>query len=110
MKTLMENWNKFVNEEKGILAEAEGERLAGITSYYQIRKLDPNFKFQKNPSSEHEMLKVLQDVDNPDTATVFDKAGEVIGTGLDLKSDPYWLRSVVTDSPGHIDYTMKNSR
>ena len=108
MKTLMENWNKFINEEEEVLAE--NERKAGITTYHQIRKLDPNFKFQKNPSSASERLKVLQDMDNPNTATVFDKAGEVIGTGLDLKSDSYWLRSVVTHSPGLVDYTMDNSR
>ena len=45
-------------------------------------------------------------MDSPNTATVFDKDGDIIGT-LDLKSDPYWLRSVLTHSPGLVDYTLK---
>ena len=48
-------------------------------------------------------------MDNPNTATVLDLEGDVVGT-LDLKSDPYWLRSVVTYDPGLIDYTLKNRR
>jgi len=48
-------------------------------------------------------------MDNPNTATVFDLEGDVVGT-LDLKSDPYWLRSVVTHTPELVDYTLKNRR
>lgn len=110
MKTLMENWNRFVNEEEEVAVnEADSGRKAGISTPYQILKLAPDFKFQKKPTDGQQRLKVLQDVDNPDTATVFDLEGDVVGT-LDLKSDPYWLRSVVTHSPELVDYTLKNRR
>ena len=110
MKTLMENWNRFVNEEEEVAVnEADSGRKAGISSPYQILKLAPDFKFQKKPTDGSQRLKVLQDVDNPDTATVFDLEGDVVGT-LDLNSDPYWLRSVVRYDPELVDYTLKNAR
>ena len=110
MKTLMENWNRFVNEEEEVAVnEADSGRKAGISSPYQILKLAPDFKFQKKPTDGSQRLKVLQDVDNPDTATVFDLEGDVVGT-LDLNSDPYWLRSVVRYDPELVDYTLKNRR
>ena len=110
MKTLMENWNRFVNEEEEVAVnEADSGRKAGISTPHQILKLDPNFKFQKKPTDRQQRLKVLQDMDNPNTATVFDLEGDVVGT-LDLKSDPYWLRSVVTYDPELVDYTLKNRR
>jgi hypothetical protein len=111
MKTLMENWNRFVNEEEEIAVnEADSGRKAGITTPYQILKLTKdNFKFQKRPTDAQQRLKVLQDMDNPNTATVFDLEGDVVGI-LDLQSDPYWLRSVVTHDPELVDYTLKNRR
>ena len=100
----------FLNESEERSVLSESDRLAGITTQHQIEKLDPNFEFQMQPSHPQDKLKALQDMENPDTATVFDKSGQVIGTGLDLRSDPYWLRSVVTHSPGLVDYTMKHGR
>ena len=107
MKLLIENWNKFVNEEiESVIDEGESGRKAGISSPHQILKLDPNFKFQKKPADRQQKLRVLQDVGNPSTATVFDVEGDIVGT-LDLESDPYWLQSVVRYSPGDVERAFR---
>jgi len=110
MKLTKTRLKQIIKEEiENVIDEGDGERKAGISDVNQIRKLNPDFKFQKKPTSRSQRLKVLQDVDNPNTATVFDLDGDVMGT-LDLKSDPYWLRSVVTHSPGLVDYTLDQLR
>jgi len=111
MKITKNRLKRIIKEEiESVFNEADSGRKAGISTPYQILKLAPDFKFQKKPTNSMQKLKVLQDMDNPDTATVFDLEGDVVGT-LDLKSDPYWLRSVVTHSPGLVDHTLeKNAR
>jgi hypothetical protein len=110
MKITKNRLKQIIKEEiENVIDEGDGERKAGISTPYQILKLNPDFKFQKKPTDGSQKLKVLQDTDNPNTGTVYDLDGDVMGT-LDLKSDPYWLRSVVTFDPGLVDYTLKNRR
>ena len=110
MKLTKNRLKQIIKEEiENVIDEGDGERKAGISDVHQILKLNPDFKFQKKPTSRSQRLKVLQDVDNPNMGTVFDLDGDVMGT-LDLKSDPYWLRSVVTHSPGLVDYTLDQHR
>jgi len=111
MKITKNRLKQIIKEElEAAVNEADSGRKAGITTPYQILKLTKdNFKFQKKPTDGQQRLKVLQDMDNPNTATVFDLEGDVVGT-LDLQSDPYWLRSVVTHDPELVDYTLKNRR
>ena len=110
MKITKTRLKQIIKEEiENVIDEGDGERKAGISSPHQILKLAPDFKFQKKPTSRSQKLKVLQDMDNPDTATVFDLEGDVVGT-LDLKSDPRWLRSVVTHPPGLVDRTLEQNR
>jgi hypothetical protein len=110
MKITKNRLKQIIKEEiEAAVNEADSGRKAGISTPHQIMKLAPDFKFQKKPTDRQQRLKVLQDMDNPNTATVFDLEGDVVGT-LDLKSDPYWLRSVVTHTPELVDYTLKNRR
>ena len=110
MKLTKTRLKQIIKEEiENVIDEGDGERKAGITTPYQIVKLNPDFKFQKKYTGAQQRLKVLQDVDSPNMGTVFDLDGDVMGT-LDLKSDPYWLRSVVTHSPGLVDYTLDQHR
>lgn len=110
MKITKNKLKQIIKEEiEAVVNEDDSGRKAGLTTAYQILKLNPDFKFQKKPASGSQRLKALQDMDSPNTATVFDKDGDIIGT-LDLKSDPYWLRSVLTHSPGLVDYTLEKSR
>jgi len=106
MKMLMENWKRFVNEEEGVVSEAGQQRLAGLTTAYQISKLSPDFKFQKRPSNER--LKVIQDIQDPNRGLVFD-GEEMIGE-LDLTSNPQWLDSIVVHSPGLVDQTLAHNQ
>lgn len=103
MKILMENWKRFVNEEEGVVSEAGQQRLAGLTTAYQILKLNPDFKFQKRPSNER--LKIIQDIQDPNTGLVFD-GEEMIGE-LDLTSSPEWFDRVLRFSPGEVDQTLE---
>ena len=110
MKITKNRLKQIIKEElEAAVNEADSGRKAGISTPHQILKLAPDFKFQKKPTDRQQRLKVLQDVDNPNTATVFDLEGDVVGT-LDLQSDPYWLRSVVRYEPELVDYTLKNTR
>ena len=110
MKITKNKLKQIIKEEiENVIDEGDGERKAGITTPYQIVKLNPDFKFQKKYTGGSQKLKVLQDMDNPKTGTVYDLDGDVMGT-LDLKSDPYLHRSVVTHSPGLVDYTLNQSR
>ena len=110
MKITKNKLKQIIKEEiENVIDEGDGKRKAGLTTAHQILKLNPDFKFQKKPASGSQRLKVLQNMDSPNTATVFDVEGDIIGT-LDIKSDPYWLRSVVTHSPGLVDYTLEKSR
>ena len=99
----MENWKRFVNEEEGVVSEAGQQRLAGLTTAYQILKLNPDFKFQKRPSNER--LKIIQDIQDPNTGLVFD-GEEMIGE-LDLTSSPEWFDRVLRFSPGEVDQTLE---
>jgi hypothetical protein len=110
MKITKNRLKQIIKEEiENVIDEGDGKRKAGISTPHQILKLNPDFKFQKKPTSGSQRLKVLQDVDNPNTATVLDLDGDVMGT-LDLKSDSYWLRSVVTFAPGLVDRTLDQYR
>ena len=110
MKITKNRLKQIIKEElEAAVNEADSGRKAGISTPHQILKLAPDFKFQKKPTDRQQRLKVLQDMDNPNTATVFDLEGDVVGT-LDLQSDPYWLRSVVRYEPELVDYTLKNTR
>ena len=109
MKITKNRLKQIIKEEiENVIDEGVAERKAGITTPYQIKKFNPDFKFQKKYTGAQQRLKVLQDMDNPNTGTVYDRDGDVMGT-LDLKSDPYWLRSVVTHAPGLVDHTLEQN-
>ena len=107
MKITKTRLKEIIKEElETVITEAD--RNAGQSTPYQISKLDPNFKFQKQPTrGSDERLMVLQDIDNSKTATVFNYEGEVMGTGLDLTSSPKWLDSIVKYGPGLVKAAMK---
>ena len=83
----------------------EADRNAGMSSWYQIAKLNPDFKFIKRPADASTRLKILQDIADGDTASIFDASGEMIGQGLDISSDKW--KDIVKHGPGLVDQAMK---
>ncbi len=52
MKITKNKLKQIIKEEiENVIDEGDGERKAGISTAYQILKLNPDFKFQKKPAS-----------------------------------------------------------
>jgi hypothetical protein len=106
MKITKQRLKQIIKEELDATLN-EADRMAGQSIPSQIMRLDPNFKFDKQPTrGSDERLMVLQDIEG-NTATVFNYEGEVMGTGLDLNSSPKWLDSIVRYSPGLVKASMR---
>ncbi len=104
MKITKQRLKQIIKEELDATLN-EASRKAGKTTAYQIKKLDPNFNFQTQPSDEFAGLMALQDIDNSNTATVYDANDNIVGT-LDLTSSPKWLDSVIKYSPDLVRRAM----
>ena len=105
MKLTKARLKQIIKEELAhALSENKNNRSAGMSIQYQIAKLNPEFKFDKNPPTDLTKLKILQDIGNSNTATIFDANGEVLGTGLDISSAKW--KDIVRFGPGLVDQAM----